>query len=622
MFGLLLHPLGTTTVLGIATFLHKIAIMGNKNRGELSYLTDGTGLMVFGEEQDLATFDEGFNGSVAKLSPQVLFRANNSLAALAEVQANSGRWVKLDAESADFLKSRNIKHPVSGIVRKGEVGEAGNPGEFMKLLGFEKAGVSPALATGAAGLAAQAAIEAAVDEILEYLEVIDEKLDTLLRQRKIEALSALNGHQSSLEEAETKYRESSSVSQTTWTMIQHIPGELKVTQALAVEQLADAAQQLSNTKDSKKSATLLKALAEDLPFWLRILARSIYLQDRAYVLELAHVDEFEPEKLDAHLKGIVSARAARIATTTEQLLAMNSAVLESATLSNLVWFSNPSRARQITSRANTIREEVAHFARHVQTDLEAGNALEMRSWTDSVRSLASETAQAANRAREQMLTFTEDLKHTRASRILAANESTSERLRNYSWEHPTDPQLSNDAAIEFTEAGMRATGIQIGNGYRAQWELDATENWVTRTVNVNVEGDGWSRKLEFTRDDAGRWSAETSTSGTQPSDLAEPGIKQGTELGDALDCDLGLCPVTNTMPIRRLGLLDGQVPDTPLIMAWIDMPSLQVIASDQYYGSIDEETVHYRSGTRGVDVELEVDSDGVVIAYPDMARRT
>ena len=57
------------------------------------------------------------------------------------------------------------------------------------------------------------------------------------------------------------------------------------------------------------------------------------------------------------------------------------------------------------------------------------------------------------------------------------------------------------------------------------------------------------------------------------------------------------------------------------IRAWIDIPSLQVIASDQYYSSVDAETVRYESGTRGVDVELEVDGDGVVVHYPDLARR-
>lgn len=49
------------------------------------------------------------------------------------------------------------------------------------------------------------------------------------------------------------------------------------------------------------------------------------------------------------------------------------------------------------------------------------------------------------------------------------------------------------------------------------------------------------------------------------------------------------------MPIRRLALLETQVPKTQLIMAWIDMPSLQVIASDQFYSSIDAKTVRYEA---------------------------
>lgn len=100
-----------------------------------------------------------------------------------------------------------------------------------------------------------------------------------------------------------------------------------------------------------------------------------------------------------------------------------------------------------------------------------------------------------------------------------------------------------------------------------------------------------------------------------------PGIVQSADMKAALDCDLGLCLLTNTLSIRRLTLLEIQVPKTQLIMAWIDIPSLQVIASDQYYSSVDAETVRYESGTRGVDVELKVDGDGVVVHYPDLARR-
>lgn len=192
--------------------------------------------------------------------------------------------------------------------------------------------------------------------------------------------------------------------------------------------------------------------------------------------------------------------------------------------------------------------------------------------------------------------------------------------RTYKWEHVDTSLIRNEAAVQFLEAGLTASGVQYGDGYEATWELRTAENWVTERVSVNVEGDGWGRSLELVRSEQGV-EAKTNEEGTQPEDLPSPGIVQSADLKDALDCDLGLCPLTNTMPIRRLGLLETQVPKTQLIMAWIDMPSLQVIASDQYYSSIDSETVRYASGTRGVDVELEVDGDGVVVHYPDMAQR-
>lgn len=193
--------------------------------------------------------------------------------------------------------------------------------------------------------------------------------------------------------------------------------------------------------------------------------------------------------------------------------------------------------------------------------------------------------------------------------------------RTYKWEHVETPLIRNEAAVHFLGAGLNASGVQYGDGYEATWELRAAENWVTERVSVNVEGDGWGRSLELLRSEQGVWSAETNEEGAQPEDLPSPGIVQSADLKAALDCDLGLCPLTNTMPIRRLTLLETQVPKTQLIMAWIDMPSLQVIASDQYYSSVDAETVRYKSGTRGVDVELEVDGDGVVVHYPDLARR-
>ncbi|MCT1445303.1 putative glycolipid-binding domain-containing protein [Corynebacterium sanguinis] len=185
--------------------------------------------------------------------------------------------------------------------------------------------------------------------------------------------------------------------------------------------------------------------------------------------------------------------------------------------------------------------------------------------------------------------------------------------RTYAWQHINNPSIRNEARVRFHDAGLSATGTQHGEGYRAAWTLSAVENWVTQRVAIDVVGEGWRRHLDLVRTDSGEWTPAIEESGIQPLGLPSPGIAESADLSAALDCDLALCPLTNTMPIRRLGLLEAEVPSTQLLMAWIDVPSLQVIASDQYYSSINPGAVRYSSGTRGVDVELEVDREGVVL---------
>ncbi|MDO5032142.1 putative glycolipid-binding domain-containing protein [Corynebacterium sp.] len=192
-------------------------------------------------------------------------------------------------------------------------------------------------------------------------------------------------------------------------------------------------------------------------------------------------------------------------------------------------------------------------------------------------------------------------------------------MDRYTWHSLIDNDQSDEATITFYDQGLTATGVQTTRSYRLHWSLKAPEAWTTRRFSATVEGDGWARRLDLERSESGRWHCDTALSGTQPQELAQPGFDDARELLDARDIDLGRCPMTNTMPIRRLGLLEKEVPRTKLIMAWIDVPSLHVIASDQYYASHDTHSVRYESCTRGVNVLLTVNSAGVVTHYPDLA---
>ena len=174
--------------------------------------------------------------------------------------------------------------------------------------------------------------------------------------------------------------------------------------------------------------------------------------------------------------------------------------------------------------------------------------------------------------------------------------------------------------MAFHRNHLDATGVQECPHYAARWELTTDPHWITREITVEVAGNGWGRTLRLVRRRNGQWRDKVTTSGTQPSGLASPGIAPDADLSAALDCDLDQCPLTCTMPIRRLGLLEGAVPSTNLIVARVKLPSLRVTASEQHYASIDAHCVTHGVDA-GADVVVGVDARAVVTDYPQVARR-
>ncbi len=195
------------------------------------------------------------------------------------------------------------------------------------------------------------------------------------------------------------------------------------------------------------------------------------------------------------------------------------------------------------------------------------------------------------------------------------------------------------AEIDLAGAGLRATGVAVSGDpvpYRLEYELDCGDDFITRRLSVRAWGAGWGRRLELARDLAGEWSVDAGSDGE--ADL--PGLPQpgGDPSGfaAALDCDLGECPLTNTMPVLRHGLLGGGDP-VGFLMAWVSVPGLAVTPSRQLYtylrGGTAEElgldsaagadgpfsVIRYQSGDFSADVAF--DARGLVVDYPQIGRR-
>jgi hypothetical protein len=199
----------------------------------------------------------------------------------------------------------------------------------------------------------------------------------------------------------------------------------------------------------------------------------------------------------------------------------------------------------------------------------------------------------------------------------------SETRRAAAWVKD-DPFGVEFAEIGIGEAQMTARGVAIGTApvaYRLDYELETRKSFVTAWLRVITRGEGWRRELHLRHDQDGVWSIAADQEG----DLDLPSAGGDTaHLAGALDCDLGLSPVTNMMPILRHGLLDGGGP-VEFTMAWIAVPALSVQADRQRYchlrSAADRHVVRYEAVDGSFAADITVDADAVVIDYPGIARR-
>ena len=190
------------------------------------------------------------------------------------------------------------------------------------------------------------------------------------------------------------------------------------------------------------------------------------------------------------------------------------------------------------------------------------------------------------------------------------------------------------AEIELGGGELRAAGVAVSGDpipYRLEYELDCGDGLVTRRLSVRAWGAGWGRHLELTRDPQDGWSVDAGADG----DPGLPGSPRPggdpSAFGAALDCDLGECPVTNTMPVLRRDLLGGGEP-AEFLMAFVRVPWLTVTPAIQRYTPLRHgpafepglpwpgplSVIRYESGRFSADVAF--DAEGVVVDYPGLGR--
>lgn len=355
---------------------------------EIQLISDGDGLAIIGDPADVARFlaSEGLSAKDLPL-PRLKSVANAGSAiaqAGSEIAAHSGRWMKLTKESAHLVKKHGLRESSktglkTGVV-KGQKGQIGGFLEFAKKPGSLLS--NPAILAGAASIMAQLAMQQAMDEITDYLALIDEKVDDVLRAQKDAALARMIGVGFVLEEAMTLRQSRGRVDEVTWSKVQTAPATIAETQAYALRQLDALAEKVERKTSIGDLATAAKEAESKAGEWLAVLARCFQLQDAIAVLELDRVLDASPDELDGHRLGLRQARQNRlelISRTTELLVArMNVA----AGMANAKVLLHPTASPAVVQSSNHVAASIDDF--HGRLGIESGReSAEARRWVDA-----------------------------------------------------------------------------------------------------------------------------------------------------------------------------------------------------------------------------------------------
>ena len=167
----------------------------------IELVSDGDGLAVIGASAEVERFflSAGLDRLPSKqLDLHRLWAASGTGGAAthiaADLAANSGRWVKLTAESAEAVKMFGLMPTKTPGVSHAMVGEPGDIKQWLQIAQAPTALLSgPFALTALSTMMQQRAMQQQMDEIVEYLQEISEKVDDILRGQKDAVLADMIG---------------------------------------------------------------------------------------------------------------------------------------------------------------------------------------------------------------------------------------------------------------------------------------------------------------------------------------------------------------------------------------------------------------------------------------------
>jgi hypothetical protein len=370
---------------------------------EIELVCDGDGLVALGTSGDVERFflstglDKAPSRELDLRRLWSLFGTGASATQVgADLAANSGRWVKLTAESAEAVKKFGLMSTKTPGVSHAMIGKPGDINQWLQIAKTPTALLSgPFALSTLSTMMQQRAMQEQMDEIVEYLQEINEKVDDILRSQKDAVLADMIGVDLIIEDALTVRNHVGRVSEVTWSKVQACGMTLARTQGYALRQLDTIAEKLEKKADLGEVAKATKEAEPKVHEWLAVLARTVQLQDGVSILELDRVLDSALADLETHQVGLTKARQNRVELIARSTARILSQMHETVQRANAAVLLNPFDSPAAVKSSNQVAVGVLDFRGRL--GIESGQESEVaKRWGQAVAEVRDKALASAS----------------------------------------------------------------------------------------------------------------------------------------------------------------------------------------------------------------------------------
>ncbi|GGG90018.1 hypothetical protein GCM10007415_25460 [Parapedobacter pyrenivorans] len=161
--------------------------------------------------------------------------------------------------------------------------------------------------------------------------------------------------------------------------------------------------------------------------------------------------------------------------------------------------------------------------------------------------------------------------------------------------------------IQLDEEGVKIDSAIVGHLdnqiYSIVYFIDTNQSWEVQHFSINAKINSSPFQVEG-RKANGHWSINGSVV---------------NDFSTCTDIDISLTPLSNSFPINRLKLEDGQQAHIDVI--YIDVLEQNIAARSQKYSRLSAERYKYENVPNDFEAVITIDKSGLVISYPELFER-